>query len=40
MRAWALAALHGGRLSLEDAAALLHLDAAALAERLGRIGLE
>ena len=27
MRAWALAALRGGRLSLEDAAALLRMDA-------------
>jgi len=40
MRAWALAALRSGRLSLEDAAALLRLDAHALAEQLARIGLE
>ena len=40
MRAWALAALRGGRLSLEDAAALLRMDAAALEELLPRLGLE
>ena len=40
MRAWALTALRGGRLSLEDAAAFLRLDAAALAEQLARLGLE
>jgi transcriptional regulator with XRE-family HTH domain/Zn-dependent peptidase ImmA (M78 family) len=40
MRVWALAALRGGRLSLEDASALLRLDAAALAEQLARLGLE
>ena len=40
MRAWALTALRGGRLSLEDAAALLRLDAPALAEQLARLGLE
>ena len=40
MRAWALTALMGGRLSLEDAAALLRLDAVALAEQLALMGLE
>ncbi len=40
MRAWTLTALMGGRLSLEDAAALLRVDAAALAGRLARMGLE
>ena len=40
MRAWALAALGGGRLSLEDAAALLRLEAGVLAEQLARLGLE
>jgi hypothetical protein len=40
MRAWALAALGGGRLSLEDAAAMLRLEASALAEQLARLGLE
>ena len=40
MRAWALAPLTSGRLSLEDAAALLHLEAGALAEQLARLGLE
>jgi transcriptional regulator with XRE-family HTH domain len=40
MRAWALAALRGGRLSLEDAAALLRIDAAVLEELLARLGLE
>ena len=40
MRAWALAPLTNGRLSLEDAAALLHLEAGALAEQLARLGLE
>jgi hypothetical protein len=40
MRSWALAALAGGRLSLEDAAALLHLGAGALAEQLALMGLE
>ena len=40
MRAWALTALRGGRLSLEDAAALLHVDTRALAEQLARLGLE
>jgi Zn-dependent peptidase ImmA (M78 family)/transcriptional regulator with XRE-family HTH domain len=40
MRAWTLAALRGGRLSLEDAAALLRVDARALADQLARLGLE
>ena len=40
MRAWALAAVGSGRLSLEDAAALLRLEAGALAEQLARLGLE
>jgi transcriptional regulator with XRE-family HTH domain len=40
MRAWALAALGAGRLSLEDAAALLRLEVGALAEQLARLGLE
>ena len=40
MRAWALTALRGGLLSLEDAAALLHLDGEALVEQLARLGLE
>jgi hypothetical protein len=40
MRARALAAMRDGRLSLEDAAAMLHLAPAALAEQLARIGLE
>ncbi len=40
MRAWALGALRRGRLSLEDAAAMLRLDAGAMAERLARLGLE
>ena len=40
MRAWTLTALMGGRLSLEDAAALLHFDAATLADQLDLMGLE
>jgi hypothetical protein len=40
MRAWALSALRGGRLSLEDAAALLHQPQDAFAKRLSRLGLE
>jgi Zn-dependent peptidase ImmA (M78 family)/transcriptional regulator with XRE-family HTH domain len=40
MRVWGLTALMGGRLSLEDAAALLRLDAMALAEQLALMGLE
>jgi len=40
MRAWALTALQGGRLSLEGAADLLRVDADALAEQLARLGLE
>jgi hypothetical protein len=40
MRSWALAALQGGRLSVEDAAALLHLQPGALAEQLVRLGME
>ena len=40
MRAWALAALHDGRLSLEEAAAALHVEPGALAKRLAHLGLE
>jgi len=40
MRAWALTALQGGRLSLEDAAAALRLEPGALAEQLARLGLD
>ncbi len=40
MRAWALTALRGGLVSLEEAAALLRLDDDALAEQLARLGLE
>ena len=40
MRAWALAALRSGRLSVEDAAAMLRLEPGALAEQLARLGLE
>jgi len=40
MRTWALAALRAGRLSLEDAAAMVHLRPSALAEQLERLGLE
>ena len=40
MRAWALTGLRDGRLSLEDAAAMLHLEPGALAEQLERLGLE
>lgn len=40
MRAWTLEAVRGGRLSLEDAAALLRLDVPAFADQLGRLGLE
>ena len=40
MRAWALAAVRGGRLSLEGAAAMLHLEPGELAEQLARLGLE
>ena len=40
MRAWALVALRGGRLSLEEAAAMLHLETGALAVQLARLGLE
>gem|GEM_PF-2397680 len=39
-RAWALAALQGGRLSLEEAAAMLRLQPGAFAEQLARLGLE
>jgi transcriptional regulator with XRE-family HTH domain len=39
MRAWALTALRSGRLSLEDAAAMLRLEPGALAEHLERLGL-
>jgi hypothetical protein len=40
MRAWALAALQSGRLSVEGAAATLHLEPGALAAQLARLGLE
>ena len=40
MRAWALTALRDGRLSLEEAAAMLRMDPATLEERLARLGLE
>jgi transcriptional regulator with XRE-family HTH domain/Zn-dependent peptidase ImmA (M78 family) len=40
MRAWALAALRSGSLSLEEAAAALHLETGALAGQLARLGLE
>jgi hypothetical protein len=40
MRAWALEALRAGRLSVEDAAGLLHLSTAALAAQLSRMGME
>jgi len=40
MRAWAFAAVRGGRLSLERAAACLQTDARELATQLARLGLE
>ena len=40
MRAWALSAVRSGRLSLEGAAAMLHLEPGELAEQLARLGLE
>jgi transcriptional regulator with XRE-family HTH domain len=40
MRAWALASVRGGRLSIERAAACLQLDARELAAQLARLGLE
>jgi len=40
MRAWALAGLREGRLSLEEAAAALRLEPGALAQQLARLGLE
>ena len=40
MRAWALAAVRGGRLSVERAADCLQLDARELATQLARLGLE
>lgn len=40
MRAWALTAVRGGRLSVEHAAACLQLDARELAALLARLGLE
>ena len=40
MRAWALAAVRGGRLSIEHAAACLQMDAGELAAQLARLGLE
>ena len=40
MRAWALALVRDGRLSLEDAAAMLRLRPSALADEFDRLGLE
>jgi transcriptional regulator with XRE-family HTH domain len=40
MRAWTLLALRSGRLSLEEAAAMLHLETGAFAAQLARLGLE
>ena len=40
MRAWALAGLRDGRLSLEDAASKLCLEPGALVQTLARLGLE
>ena len=40
MRIWTLVALREGRLSLEDAAAMLRMRPGALAEQLARLGLE
>jgi Zn-dependent peptidase ImmA (M78 family) len=40
MRSWALAAVRAGRLSIEQAAACLQLDARELASQLARLGLE
>ncbi|MGE5228526.1 MAG: ImmA/IrrE family metallo-endopeptidase, partial [Deltaproteobacteria bacterium] len=40
MRAWALSAVSGGRLSLEGAAAMLRLEPGDLARQLARLGLE
>ncbi len=40
MRSWALAALRGGRLSIEDAAVILRVEPFGLAEQLARLGLE
>jgi hypothetical protein len=40
MRAWALGAVAGGRLSVEQAAACLQMDARELAAQLARLGLE
>jgi len=40
MRAWTLSGLRDGRLSLEDAAPVLHLEPGALGEQLERLGLE
>jgi hypothetical protein len=40
MRSWALVALQGGRLSLEDAASFLRVESSGLAEQLARLGLE
>jgi transcriptional regulator with XRE-family HTH domain len=40
MRAWALAAVRGGRLSIERGAAFLQTDARELAAQLARLGLE
>jgi hypothetical protein len=40
MRAWALAAVRGGGLSIERAAACLQIGARELAAQLARLGLE
>ena len=40
MRAWALTAVRGGRLSIEQAAGCLQIDARELAAQLARLGLE
>lgn len=40
MRTWALRAVRARRLSLEDAAAALHIESGALAQQLARLGLE
>ncbi len=40
MRAWALAAIERGRLSVEDAAAYMRIDAGELATQLARLGLD
>jgi hypothetical protein len=40
MRSWALAALRGGRLSIEEAADILRVEPSGFAEQLARLGLE